>query len=255
MTTAVRWDEGEVTRLRRHLAAARVENPDNDCKAVATVAEEFGVPSAQVREVLARDDRQRHARQATYACDAPRNGGDIYAVERNALLERWDRALMGLPARRDPREGSGSTVPRMLTPAHDAAAEIAFARRRIMDEMGRLVPSADDPGPEITECLIYRRVVSEGRIVRLMVRTLRDMSSLLTRAPYSRVHEIAEAMLRAVTHGREERMPETWTAGTQKEIKQAEKVWKAGSALAVTLLWASASQTARRAAESRARDA
>lgn len=112
-TTAVRWTDGEVARLRRHLREAYEKHGKRKhCVAVAEVAKEFGIPSAQVREVIARADRTKQAERGvmkTAAAQRPATP-DIYAAQRGPIIQRLETGLHPHAPWRDPREVSAGMM-------------------------------------------------------------------------------------------------------------------------------------------------
>lgn len=168
---------------------------------------------------------------------------DIYSHERASLVERLC-VLAGQTTWREPAGGFGQGLrPDTVPHAHTLAAGLSYARRRLpdVDEMRRFVMRADpsDIGPDVLECLIYRRVVHGVRIRLQLVRALRDMSGKLARAKEDHIRACALPIIRECATGVE-------------ELKPAEvptHVWVPASALGIRLLWASAGQTLRELAE------
>lgn len=112
-TTAVRWTNGEVARLRRHLREAYEKHgKGKHCTAVAKVAKEFDISSAQVREVIARADRSRQAEVGMTKTAAARRPAeaDIYAAQRGAIIQRLETGLHPHTPWRDPREVSAGMM-------------------------------------------------------------------------------------------------------------------------------------------------
>lgn len=111
---AVRWTDGEIKRLRRHLDAAYEDKKykDNACAAVAKVAKDFGATAAEVREVIARADRNKQAERGmmkTAAAHRP-NEPDIYAFQRGGIIQRLETGLHPHAPWRDPREVSAGMM-------------------------------------------------------------------------------------------------------------------------------------------------
>lgn len=154
---------------------------------------------------------------------------DIYSHERASLREHLEQ-LNGRTTWREPH-GSPGTRSDTVPHEHTLAAALAFARDTST--------ANDDVGPDILECLIYRRPVHVDRIVTAMVRAVTDMSGILAKADQGAVRQLCQAMLRECVTGVEAERP---NGMRQKE-------WIKGSTLASMLIWASAGQTIKRAAE------
>lgn len=168
---------------------------------------------------------------------------DIYSTERAGLIERLC-VLAGQTTWREPAGGFGQGLrPDTVPHAHTLAAGLSYARRRLpaVDEMRHLVMRADstDIGPDVLECLIYKRVVNGMRIRIQLVRALRDMSGKLARAKEDHVRACGLPIIRECATGVEEEKP--------AEVPSA--VWVPASALGIRLLWASAGQTLHALAE------
>ena len=162
-TTAVRWTSGEVARLRRHLREAYEKHgKGKHCTAVAKVAKEFDISSAQVREVIARADRSKHAEVGMTKTAAARRPAeaDIYAAQRGAIIQRLETGLHPHTPWRDPREVSAGMMFRAdntswsntlagacvwlrknVTGQHDCSADLLWCivvRERCDDEIHRV---------------------------------------------------------------------------------------------------------------------
>lgn len=168
--------------------------------------------------------------------------GDIYSAERAGLMERLC-VLAGQTTWREPVGSFGGLRPDTVPHAHTLAAGLSYARRRLPDieDMRRFVMRADptDIGPDVLECLIYKRVVNGIRIRIQLVRALRDMSGKLARAKEDHVRACGLPIIRECATGIEEPKP--------AEVPTA--IWVPASALGIRLLWASAGQTLRAVAE------
>lgn len=166
---------------------------------------------------------------------------DIYSHERAGLMER----LCVLAGQSTYREPMGSfTSPQGGVPhAHALAAGLSYAQRRLpeVQDMRRVVMRRDptDIGPDVVECLVYRRVVNGLRIRAQLVRALRDMSGKLARAKENHVRACCLPIIRECATGMEEPRPAEVPPG----------VWIPASALGIRLLWASAGETLRALAE------
>lgn len=152
---------------------------------------------------------------------------DIYSDERASLREKLD-ILNGRSTWREPRTHGGSRMDN--TPhEHNLAAAMAYARKC----------NPNDIGPDILECLIYRRIVHGGEIATQLVRALADMSARLARTDRQVLRLAACAVIHECATGEEIERPK----GVPKDI------WVAASALGIRLLWASAGATLRNTAE------
>jgi hypothetical protein len=168
---------------------------------------------------------------------------DIYSHERAGLIERLC-VLAGQSTWREPVGSSGGGLrPDTVPQAHTLAAGLSYARHRIpdADTLHGLVMRADptDIGPDVLECLVYRRVVHGSRIRIQLVRALRDMSRTLAQADEDHVHKCALPIVRECATGVE----------ADKPFGVPAKVWLPASALGIRLLWASAGETLRALAE------
>lgn len=133
METRVRWTEGEIKRLRRHLANALADDEfkDKPCAAVAAVAKDFGITSREVREVIARADRMEHAQETPTAAEFRPEQADIYSAQRHAITQRLETGLHPHAPWRDPREVSAGIMFRAdNTPwAHTLAGACVWLRK------------------------------------------------------------------------------------------------------------------------------
>lgn len=106
-----RWTDGDVARLRRHLAKAFEKHGDgHECAAVAAVARDFGISSAQVRAVIAHADRQDAAAAARTAASKRPAHVDVYREQRQPIIERLQKGLNPHASWRDPREVSAGIL-------------------------------------------------------------------------------------------------------------------------------------------------
>lgn len=167
---------------------------------------------------------------------------DIYSTERAGLIERLC-VLAGQTTWREPVGSFGGLRADTVPHVHTLAAGLSYARRRLppVDEMHRFVVRADptDIGPDVLECLIYKRVVNGLRIRIQLVRALRDMSGKLARAKEDHIRACGLPIIRECATGVEEEKP--------AEVPPA--IWIPASALGIRLLWASAGQTLHALAE------
>lgn len=167
---------------------------------------------------------------------------DIYSAERAGLMERLC-VLAGQTTWREPVGSFGGLRPDTVPHAHTLAAGLAYARRRLpeVQEMRRVVMRVDptDIGPDVLECLIYRRVVNGWRIRTQLVLALRDMSAKLARSKVEHVRACGLPIIRECATGIEETKPDGVPA----------HIWVPASALGIRLLWAAAGEALRATAE------
>jgi len=133
MATQVRWTDGEIKRLRRHLSAAKddAKFKDKPFAAMASVAKDFGITSREVREVIARADRMQDAQDAATASASRPERVDIYSDRRNPIIQRLETGLHPHAPWRDPREVSAGIMFRAdNTPwAHTLAGACVWLRK------------------------------------------------------------------------------------------------------------------------------
>lgn len=155
---------------------------------------------------------------------------DIYSHERATLREHLE-VLNGRTTWREPDAGH-STVPRSVPYEHTLAAALAWARDH--------EAAGDDVGPDILESLVYRRRINTDRVCDALVKALRDISARLNRVDDRVLRRAAFVVFSECVTGMDASRP--------KGMRQVD--WSVASALAIRLIWASAGQTIRRAAES-----
>jgi|SRR6185437_3900531 len=238
MATQVRWTDGEVARLRRHLDAAYAEHPDNACTAVAKVAREWGVSSAHIREVLARADRADHAASAMKAADTRPEQADIYSQERRAITERLETGLHPHAPWRDPREVSAGLTHRSdNTPwAHTLAGACVWLRKNTLGQ--------HDVSGDLLWCIVMReRCEAESQCVAIALKhAWLDMHAGVaklgrTPAGLAAIEEAAAILVAQCVTG----------ARTKRKIPVQWKQWHKMQESGERMLWSLADRASRRA--------
>lgn len=156
---------------------------------------------------------------------------DVYSHERASLREHLE-ILAGRSTFREPAAG-GSARWDSMPYEHTLSAALGMARSKDRRD--------DDPGPDILESLIYRRVVRGEFIIRCLVAALVDMSAVCARADPRLIRRLCIVTLMTCVDGIDRPAPALGKAQAGQ--------WAKGSALAEILIWASAGQTLRRAAD------
>lgn len=245
MTDEIRWTNGKIMRLRRHLATAYEKHGEGgECKAVAEVADQFDVSSSQVREVIGRSERNDEAKRAVYARAASAAAGtstvDIYCLQRGAIIERLEKGLHPHSLWRDPREPWAPGQPKSdpVPFAHTLAGACVWLRKR---QTGR-----HDVSAELLWCLVVREnCEAEAETVRCaLVSAWLDMHASIailarTQPGLCRVERAAATLVAMCVTGIQMRSkpPLQW------------KQWWMLRESGERMLWGLADRAARRAAE------
>jgi hypothetical protein len=239
---AVRWTDGEIKRLRRHLDAAYEDKKykDNPCGAVAKVAKDFGATAAEVREVIARAERTKRAERGmmeTAAAHRP-NESDIYAFQRGGIIQRMETGLHPHAPWRDPREVSAGLMFRAdNTPwSHTLAGACVWLRKNPL--------GMHDVSSELLWCIVMqeRCDIEAARVATALKHAWVDMHAPVakhaqTPAGLVSIEDTAMILVSQIVTG----------VRTKAKIPVHWQLWRKMQESGERMLWALADRASRRA--------